>query len=108
MEDVVDLIRNFSDEVATSQVMRVIIRLSFAMYICNYAFIRYDYFVNRLHVDIVPNTLHSLMKRLLFTFTIVLFQSYLFHVLFVAPFDNLRRSLNIRVVRRNKIEPKQE
>ena len=102
LDDVVDMIRKFSEEVATSLVMRVIIRLSFAMYICNYAFIRYDYFTSRLHVDIVPLTFNSLMKRLIFTFTIVLFQSYFFHILFVAPFDNLRRCLQIRIVKKDK------
>lgn len=102
LEDVIDTLRLMSDEAAKSQVMRVIIRLSFAMYVCNYSFIRYDYFVTRLHVDIVPNTFYSLTKRLLFTFFIVCFLSYFFHNLFVAPFDNLRRSLNIRIVKKKK------
>ena len=91
---------NFFEELGRSQVMSIIIRLTFAMYICNYAFIRFDYFSSRLHIDMVPLNFYSLSKRLIFTLSIVCFLSFFFHVLFVAPFDNLRRSLNIRTVRK--------
>lgn len=100
--DLGDWSRKFSEEFAKSTAVQFVIRVSFALYICNYAYIRYDYFTARVITDFVPIPVHALTKRLVYTLTFVTVLSYLFHIFFVAPFDNLRRSLNIRVIEKQE------
>jgi len=101
-QDVADETRKIGEQLAQSTVMQLLIKLSFALYVSNYAYIRYDYFTSRIVTGFFPQTLYLLLKRLFYTLSFVSFFAFFFHILFVAPFDNLRRSLDIRVIRKDK------
>lgn len=74
---------------------RALTRLSFAIYIANYFFIRTDFFTAR---HAFPSDWFSISKRQAASMVFVVMTSFLFHMTFVAPFDNLRRLLKINYI----------
>lgn len=88
------------EELTTSSLMQAIIRLSFSLYVVNYAFIRFDFFSSRVHNEFVPNAIHLLSKRLIYTYAITILVAYAFHIVIFAPFDALRRQFSISAVKK--------
>lgn len=78
-----------------SSILKIISNCSYSLYIVNYAFIRHDFFTSRVHMDLAPYTLYSILRRFTYTMLIVFGLAYAFHVIFVIPFDRIRRSFFI-------------
>lgn len=88
-----------TEELATSALMQAIIRLSFSLYVVNYTFIRFDFFSSRVHNEFVPNAVHLLSKRLIYTFAITILAAYVFHIVIFAPFDALRKRFSTSAIK---------
>jgi hypothetical protein len=79
------------DYLNSAPLFRLIINLSTAIYISNYAYIRSDFFSSRNGMSLSTNTVYSILNRLIYSIWFVLAFGLLFHLLFMAPFDSLRR-----------------
>lgn len=84
------------DYINSAPISRLAISLSYAVYVCNYSYIRYDFFTSRMGMPLAINTLYSMLNRYIYTLWFSLTLAYFFQLLFVAPFDSLRRRLNLR------------
>ena len=89
-----------AEAIPSSSLMQALLRLSVSLYLVNYTFIRFDYFSSRVYNELVPNTIHVLSKRLIYTFTLTIAASYAFHIVIFAPFDSLRRHFSVSAVKR--------
>lgn len=78
----------------------MLVRLSFSIYMCNYLFIRTDFFTTR---KPFYNDLYSYSKRLITTLMILVPWSIVYHLFFIAPFMSLASDL-----RRAKTKSKQQ
>lgn len=78
-------------QIYKSTLITAMLRLSFALYVVNYTFIRYDFFSSRVHNEFVPNAIHLLAKRLSYTFTLSIVVAYIFQMFIFGPFDSLRK-----------------
>lgn len=92
------------DYVFGAPLMRLLLSLSFAVYMSNYSYIRYDFFTTRVGVPLSRNTAYALINRILYTMTFVNIFAFFFHIIFVAPFDSFRR----RIRSRGKVDNKEE
>ena len=79
------------DYLYTAPLFRLVINLAYAVYISNYAYIRYDFFTSRTGMSLSTNMSYSIMTRIVYTLWFVLSFSLLFQLFFVSPFDNVRR-----------------
>ncbi|KAI1298483.1 hypothetical protein HDE_04185 [Halotydeus destructor] len=69
---------------------KAFLRLSFSIYLSNYYFIRSDFFTER---TLFYNTFLSFVKRLVSSMFFILVTSFVFQIIFLGPFTNLRVSL---------------
>lgn len=83
--------------VMKSATFQILTKLAVSIYIVNYFYIRYDFFSSRILIPLAPNTVFVFVKRFLYTMGCTIAASYVFHLLFVAPFDNFRRSLQLNI-----------
>ena len=83
------------DFLYSAALFRLIINLSYALYVSNYSFIRYDFFVSRLGMSLATNSFYSILNRYIYTLWLTLALALLFQLFFVAPFDRLRRRLKL-------------
>ena len=81
------------DMLDRSPLVRFMIKVSYSTYLINYAIIRWDFFTSRVHMDLVPMVSYSIQRRLTYTLTLTYLLAYFFHLIFVIPFDRVRRSL---------------
>lgn len=76
--------------------MRLFLCLSFAVYMSNYSYIRYDFFTTRVGVPLSRNTAYAIFNRIFYTMTFVNVFAFFFQIIFVAPFDSFRRRIRSR------------
>ncbi|KAI1291932.1 hypothetical protein HDE_07518 [Halotydeus destructor] len=69
---------------------KVATRLAFSVYMSNYLFIRTDFFTSRVPY---PNLWPNFIKRTVTALTILAAHSTCFYLVFVAPFEHIRRTL---------------
>lgn len=90
------VLQDIMNAVGGSFTFQTLAKLSFAIYVVNYFYIRYDFFSSRVHLPLSPSLMYNFAKRFTYTISISVFLSYFFHILFVAPFEALRRSYKIK------------
>ena len=83
------------DYLYSAPLFRLIINLSYAVYISNYAYIRYDFFTSRVGMSLATNSISSILNRYIYTLWFTLILALAFQLLFVAPFDAMRRRLKL-------------
>ena len=66
-----------------------ICRLSYALYLINYFVVKTEFFTSR---TVFTMSWYVQVNRVLFSGNVMMIASLIFHLVFVAPFDNLRRS----------------
>lgn len=70
--------------------MQGVCRLSYSLYLVNYVVVKTEFFTSR---TVFSMSWYNIIGRTFATLNLMIFSSVVFHLLFVAPFDNLRRSL---------------
>lgn len=85
-----------ADYVNSAPVCRLVISLSYAVYVSNYSYIRFDFFTSRIGMSLPTNTLYSMLNRYIYTIWFTVSLGLVFQLVFVAPFDCLRRRLDLR------------
>lgn len=68
--------------------LKMLSQLSFAIYMTNVWYLRTDVFVSRALLENMPQ---QFLKRLAYSVCCIIAFSFYFHIVFVAPFDNLRK-----------------
>lgn len=71
-------------------VLKAFLRLSFAIYMSNYLYIRTDFMTER---NLFHTSIYVLIKRIVSSFAFIIIVSVIFHLMFVAPFGNLMHQL---------------
>ena len=66
-----------------------ICRLSFSLYLINYFVVKTEFFTSR---TVFPMSWYKINTRIVGSLNSMMVASLIFHLIFVAPFDNLRRS----------------
>lgn len=79
-------------------------RLSFSLYICNYLYIRTEFFTRRF---LYPPGIFWIVKRLVSSILFLLIFSLLFHLLLLAPLDAVREHLMKSKPKHNQVKNKQ-
>lgn len=74
-------------------------RLSFAIFVSNYWFIRSDFFYSRTTFE---NDYYPVSKRLVVYFFFIIIFACIFHILFVSPIDKLRKKLDYKITTSTK------
>ena len=90
-----DLLTGIKD-VFGSRFVTAISRLSFSIFICNYWFIRNDFFYSRTPFE---TNFYPLTKRLISYHFFILLFAVIFHVLFVSPIEKLRKRFNYKITK---------
>jgi len=88
----------FGDDVSIS-VPKAMVKLSFAGFIISYFFIRYDFFTSRL---LFAFDFYNIVKRMIYTVVYSFLLSTSFHLFFLAPFDAVRKSMELKVILNKK------
>ena len=83
-------------------IIQGICRLSYSLYLTNYFVVKSEFFTSR---QVLPLTWYSVIIRILASFNIMLLAAFIFHLLFVTPFDNLRRTLVSKIRKSNDNRP---
>lgn len=79
------------DYLYSAPLFRLIINLSYAVYVSNYFYVRFDFFTSRLGMGLATNTLYSIGNRVIYSMWFIILIALLFQLFFVAPFDAIRR-----------------
>lgn len=82
--------RKFRDQGVTFSPFKALCRLCFPLYICNYLYVRMEFFTRRF---LVSGGGFWIFKRTLSSIIIVYLFAIVFHLLILAPLDALRESL---------------
>jgi len=81
-------------DVFNSHAATLVTKLSFSLFISNYLFIRSDFFSSRY---LLENNIYPFFKRMTSMYASILLTAFVFHLLFIAPLDKLRKKLNYSI-----------
>ena len=84
-----DSSKNGEKKKQSYSIIQGICRLSYSLYLINYFVVKSEFFTTR---NVLSLTWYSILSRLLSSFIIMILAAVIFHLLFVAPFDNLRKT----------------
>ena len=77
-------------------VIQAICRLSYSLYLVNYFVVKTEFFTSR---TVFPMSWYNIITRIVGSLYSMMNASLIFHLIFVAPFDNLRRSWVSKIVK---------
>jgi len=66
------------------------VRLSYSIYLSNYLIVKTEFFTSR---SLFPMTTYTVFTRIISSIIVMHIAAFFFHLLFVAPFDGMRRML---------------
>ena len=78
----------------TARPLIIMSRLSFAIFMSNYFFIRTDFFTSRTLIEPVP---YVLLKRVIHSGVLITILAYAFQMIFISPATRLRRMMNYKI-----------
>ena len=90
---------NLKDNRQRYSIFQAFFRLSYSMYLVNYFVVKTEYFTSR---TVFPTSVYSMVTRATASTISMMIASVFFHLIFVSPFDNLRRSWVSKMMTRSR------